>query len=47
MALPLGVGRPPPRGTLLGSSSDTFSLGEKRSVSLGLSPVGVELLRRH
>jgi Ca2+-binding RTX toxin-like protein len=40
-------GTAPPRGTLLGSRSDTFSLGEKRSVSLGLSPVGVELLRRH
>jgi hypothetical protein len=40
-------GTAPPRGTLLGSRSDTFSLGEKKSVSLGLSPVGVELLRRH
>ena len=40
-------GTAPPRGTLLGSSSHTFSLGEKKSVSLGLSPEGVELLRRH
>ena len=40
-------GTAPPRGTLLGSSSDTLSLGEKKSVSLGLSAVGARLLRRH
>ena len=40
-------GTAPPRGTLLGSSSHTFALGEKKSVSLGLSGEGVELLRRH
>jgi hypothetical protein len=40
-------GTAPPRGTLLGSSSHTFSLGEQKSVSLGLSPEGVKLLRRH
>jgi Ca2+-binding RTX toxin-like protein len=40
-------GTAPPRGTLLGSSSHTFALGEQKSVSLGLSPEGVNLLRRH
>jgi Ca2+-binding RTX toxin-like protein len=40
-------GTAPPRGTLLGSSSYTFALGEEKSVSLDVSPTGLELLRRH
>ncbi len=40
-------GTAPPRGTLLGSSSYRFAVGEEKMVSLGLSPVGVQLLRRH
>jgi hypothetical protein len=40
-------GTAPPRGTLLGSSSHAFSLGEQKSVSLELSRTGIRLLRRH
>ena len=40
-------GTAPPRGTLLGSSSYTFALAEQKSVSLGLSTVGLRHLRRH
>jgi RTX calcium-binding nonapeptide repeat (4 copies) len=40
-------GTAPPRGTLLGSSSHTFALGEQKIVSLRLSRAGVELVRRH
>jgi hypothetical protein len=40
-------GTAPPRGTLLGSSSNTFALGEEKGVNLDVSPTGLEMLRRH
>jgi RTX calcium-binding nonapeptide repeat (4 copies) len=40
-------GTAPPRGTLLGSTYQVFSLNEEKSVSLDVSPTGLELLRRH
>jgi hypothetical protein len=40
-------GTAPPAGTLLGSISHTFPVGEEQRVRLDLSPAGVGLLRRH
>jgi hypothetical protein len=40
-------GTAPPRGTLLGSASYGFATGEQKTVTLGLSPAGVAILRRH
>jgi hypothetical protein len=40
-------GTAPVRGTLLGSESSTFLPDERKTVILGLSPAGLETLRRH
>jgi hypothetical protein len=40
-------GTAPPAGTLLGSISHTFPVGEEQTVRLDLSPAGVALMRRH
>jgi Ca2+-binding RTX toxin-like protein len=40
-------GTAPPRGTLLGSQSYTFSPNERKSVSLSVSQAGLRMLRRH
>lgn len=40
-------GTAPAPGTLLGFQSYTLSSGEERNVTLGLSPAGIETLRRH
>jgi Ca2+-binding RTX toxin-like protein len=40
-------GTAPPRGTLLGSQSYTFSPDERKSVSLSVSQAGLRMLRRH
>jgi Ca2+-binding RTX toxin-like protein len=40
-------GTAPPRGRLLGATSYTFSPDERKSVTLDVSPAGLEILRRH
>jgi Ca2+-binding RTX toxin-like protein len=40
-------GTAPPRGTSLGYQTYTFSPDERKSVSLGVSPEGLQILRRH
>jgi hypothetical protein len=40
-------GTAPTRGRLLGSASYTFSPDERKSVTLDVSPTGLEILRRH